>query len=293
MARLPPWLTPWLALSVRWPSEVVECDARRLKRWSSPSGSAPCVALMIQPASFDMRRYAKEFLTLQLQFAKRLATLLDADLGDVLAEHTVLRHLLNVSVSRDEQSDPLWQAFVSGVRTRPDAFDWTHDFYQRHPAPPEDSDRPRFGCFTFAYPFRGTPVVRLHFENLTSIPVLKQASVALRQSELKQLCARVRQRHPDAERVRGGSWLYNIDAYRRLFPPAYIATAKPVGYETGFFALWGQFLRADDTVRVGAASAFLACIERQTAVEGCLNCFPLEILRPECAVGVFYEFYGV
>ena len=33
-------------------------------------------------------------------------------------------HLLNVSISRDDQSDPLWQAFVSGVRARPDASDW-------------------------------------------------------------------------------------------------------------------------------------------------------------------------
>ena len=40
--------------------------------------------------------------------------------------------------------------------------------------------------------------------------------------------------------MRGGSWLYNIDAYRRLFPPEYLASTKPVGYELAVLGTLGS-----------------------------------------------------
>jgi hypothetical protein len=35
--------------------------------------------------------------------------------------------------------------------------------------------------------------------------------------------AHIRQHVPQATAVRGNSWLYNLEAYRRLYPPAYTA----------------------------------------------------------------------
>ena len=98
--------------------------------------------------------------------------------------------------------------------------------------------------------------------------------------------------HPDVETVRGGSWLYNIPAYLRLFPPDYVKTAKPVGHETTFWALWGQFVARHGSVRQPAASQFLACLKTQKTVEGCLQCFPYQVLRPECSIETFYDFYN-
>lgn len=238
-----------------------------------------------------MSRYSKGFLDLQIQFAQRVAVLKHTELGPMLAEHTALRNLLNVSISLEDQSDPTWQAFVNTVKSGGD--DSAYEFYLAHPAEDNDANRLRFGCFYFVYPFRGTRVVRLHFENRLGIPVLNRESLALRQSELKSMFAYIHQQHPEAERVRGGSWMYHIEAYRRLFPPEYIAAAVPVGYETGFFSLWGQFLRADGTVREPAAAQFLRCIEQQTSIDDYLKCFPYEVLRPECSIDKFYQFYEV
>lgn len=240
-----------------------------------------------------MTHYSKEFITLQVQFATRLVEITNKSWGDVLAEHTVFRQLLNVSISREDHSDPQWQKFVSGFKTQSDTAAWAYEFYQKHPAPAHESTQPRFGCFTFAYPFRGTPVVRLHFENLTTQPVLNRASMEIRKSELRDLFSYVRQHHPEAERVRGGSWLYHLDAYRRLFPEAFLESAERVGYETGFFALWGQFLRADGSVRDERTTRFLLCLKQQTTLDGCLSCFPYEVLRPECSIDIFYSFYNV
>ena len=93
--------------------------------------------------------------------------------------------------------------------------------------------------------------------------------------------------------VRGGSWLYNIPTYLRLFPPDYVKTAKPVGYETMFWALWGQFIGRKGSIRQSTASQFLDCLSRQKTVDGCLQCFPYQVLRPECSVETFYDFYSL
>ena len=238
-------------------------------------------------------RYSKEFIDIQIQFAKRLSEVTDAKLGEVLAEHTLFRPLLDVSISREDHSDPRWQTFVKGCSQSLETTDWAYAYYLKHPAPADEPDQPRFGCFTFSYPFRGMPVVRLHFKNLTKKSVLNKESADLRREELKNLFMHVQQYHPAAERVRGGSWLYHIEPYQRLFPPEYLATAEPVGYETGFFALWGQFLQANGTIREAPANQFLECLAQQTTLEGCISCFPYEVLRPECAIEVFYKHYGV
>ena len=107
------------------------------------------------------------------------------------------------------------------------------------------------------------------------------------------MLAEIRTRHPDARTVRGGSWLYNIEPYCRLFPPEYIATAEPVGYELPFWALWGQFLRGGFRIDQAAADAFLAAIQEADSTEECEQCFPYQVLRPECDIQHFYRYFGI
>ena len=97
--------------------------------------------------------------------------------------------------------------------------------------------------------------------------------------------------HPDAEEVWGGSWLYNLEAYRRLFPTEYVAAPTSAGYETGYLALWGQFVSRNGGVREPAASLFMDCVRQRRDIEACLTCFPYVVLRVRCRIGAFYEFY--
>ena len=97
--------------------------------------------------------------------------------------------------------------------------------------------------------------LRLHFENreTSNHGTLSKERMATRKSELSAMFRYIQANHPDVETVRGGSWLYNIPAYLRLFPPDYVKTAEPVGYETTFWALWGQFVDRHGSVRQPAA----------------------------------------
>jgi hypothetical protein len=97
---------------------------------------------------------------------------------------------------------------------------------------------------------------------------------------------------PEAKTVRGGSWLYNLDAYRRLFPPEYVHTARPISDEFPFLALWGQFLMHYGHLREPGTASFLACLQQQTTLAGLTQCFAYQVLRPICAIDHFYRFYA-
>ena len=243
-----------------------------------------------------MIQYAKEFLTLQIKFAQKIAEVSHQALEDVIMDYTMLRNLFNLRVSHDIPN-PLWDAFIAGLRVSGTPEDWTYDFYLQHTAvePNPSDDRRFFGCFSYVYPWRNTRKLRLHFENRETLEhgTLSKVRMHVRKSELSTMFRYIQANHPDVETVRGGSWLYNISAYIRLFPPDYIKTAKPVGYETEFWALWGQFVARNGSIRQPAATQFLECLSKQNTVEGCLQCFPYQVLRPECPIERFYNFYNL
>ena len=243
-----------------------------------------------------MIQYAKEFLTLQIRFAQKIAEVSDQPLAEILIDYTILRTLFNLRVSHDIPN-PLWDEFIEDLCASDNPEDWTYNFYlQRTTVVSEVSDERRFfGCFSYVYPWRGTKKLRLHFENreTSNYGTLSKERMAIRKSELSAMFQYIQANHSDVETVRGGSWLYNIPAYLRLFPPDYVKTSKPVGYETTFWALWGQFVARHGSVRQPAAAQFLAGLKTQKTIEGCLQCFPYQVLRPECPIKTFYDFYNL
>ena len=243
-----------------------------------------------------MIQYAKEFLTLQIKFAQKIAEVSHQALGDVLIDYTMLRNLFNLRVSHDIPN-PLWDAFVEGLGASDNLEDWTYNFYrQRTVVESEPSDdRQFFGCFSYVYPWRNTKKLRMHFENRETSEhgALSKTRMPLRKSELTEMFRYIQAKHSDVETVRGGSWLYNIPAYLRLFPPDYVKTAKPVGYETEFWALWGQFIARKGSIRQPTTSQFLECLDKQKTIADCLQCFPYQVLRPECSIKTFYKFYNL
>lgn len=94
-------------------------------------------------------------------------------------------------------------------------------------------------------------------------------------------------------RVVGASWLYNLDAYRRLFPEPYLTTAHVIHGRFRHMPLWGQFVNRHVQIRESMARPFRERLGRQSSLEGLDQCFPLQVLSVEAPVREFYEFYGV
>jgi hypothetical protein len=93
--------------------------------------------------------------------------------------------------------------------------------------------------------------------------------------------------------VVGASWLYNLDAYRRLFPVAYVASARVLEGRFRHMPLWGQFLDRRGETRGGVTREFLERLERYPGVDGLDHCFPFQVLMVTAPVEEFYDCYGV
>ena len=91
----------------------------------------------------------------------------------------------------------------------------------------------------------------------------------------------------------GASWLYNLDAYRRLFPVPYLAPAHVIGHRFQRMPLWGQFLDRYGETKESMTRPFLERLERQSSSDNLDQCFPFQVLSVEAPVLEFYAFYGI
>ena len=101
------------------------------------------------------------------------------------------------------------------------------------------------------------------------------------------------EKYLEAETVSGFSWLYNIDAYKRLFPKRYIENCKEIHGWFKTVALWGQFVDRGLQVKKDIALTFEKCIQTKNSIEELEACFPYKILQPKCEIIDFYTLYNI
>jgi hypothetical protein len=191
---------------------------------------------------------------------------------------------------------PQWTAFVRRLvtlQTTAERVALTADFaHERLPHWPTTAGR--FGCFNFDPPRDGA--VRIHFfpnDTEGGSGPLRRKKCAKRVDELATMFAFLRRNHPDARYVVGNSWLYNIEAYRRLFPPEYIASVKlhdaPRDLAGGSW--WGQFIDHAGNVRADRARIFRERL-RTLDPAALWKLFPMPAMSARAAVDVFYRYYA-
>ncbi|MEP7188938.1 MAG: hypothetical protein ABI901_07115, partial [Roseiflexaceae bacterium] len=152
---------------------------------------------------------------------------------------------------------------------------------------------PLFGCFYFV--LRDASIIRPHFipNDLPGMHPLSRARVAIRRAELARMFAYIEQHVPAARTVLGNSWMYNLKAYRRLYPPAYTQTmASSSAEEFQYLALWGQCFDRAWQVRDDIATELLRRVDVLTDLADLRGCFPYQIVQPCCAIDAFYTFYA-
>jgi hypothetical protein len=237
--------------------------------------------------------YAKSFFNLQLQFAQRVAALSGLSLTQVLLENTNL--YARFGLGRDfDPAHPTWQEYLAGRKDTNDTLEWTYRFYR---ARPEATVAPGVvatcGCFSYA-PLSGDRI-RLHFVNAETDghSPLALDRLGHRRADLAALFEHVKRTLPAAPRVVGASWLYNLDAYRRLFPPAYLATAHAIARRFQHMPLWGQFLDRRGEIKGRMTRQFLERLDRQSSLDILDQCFPFQVLALEAPAPDFYAFYKI
>jgi len=237
--------------------------------------------------------FAKGFFDLQFSFAERVRDLCGMPLEIALFEYT--NFYVRFGLGRGFNSDHnTWQTYIAGLHGADDGREWTYRFYLREPeAMTAPAVEATVGCFSYARP--GSDHVRLHFRNKEADgrSPLGAARVEQRRAELSALFVRLKPSVSEDTPIVGASWLYNLHAYRRLFPSGYTSTSLPIRGGFRSMPLWGQFLNFRGEVRESMASPFARALA-QTSNLGRLNeCFPFQALAARAPAHQFYDFYGV
>lgn len=243
---------------------------------------------------FEEAERLRDYFEVQLLFAETLAARTARTLSDACLEFTNLHRRFGLGRAVGGVVHPEWTRYAHGLEQRAsglDRLDWTVAFLRD--APSEKSDTRRFGCFSHELLPDG--VVRIHFNNRDSddrCGPLARAKIGRRLSDLQEMFGFIRERHPAARTVRGGSWLYNLEAYRRLFPPEYAASIfEPERVRLDGTSSWGQLLDFRGCVKPAVRQAVLDNI-RNVDVAAPRTAFPLRALGAESAIEPFYRLYG-
>lgn len=239
--------------------------------------------------------YPPGYFDLQVRFARRVSLLAGAPFEDALLHWTSFYKLLGASGDFDP-ADAVWRGLLARLRDGAALDEQTTAIYayylQQYAQIPTFSDQPHWGCF--AYEWRPeSRSIRLHFGNMeTHEPgPLSRQRVEMRKSELQAMVKEAHKSHPEAEWVIGGSWLYNLEAYRRLFPASFGQSATPDEPHIQFRALWGQFLRSDFSIDQDRAAIFLARVSALRDMREYSGCFPYQVLLTRATMRDFLDFY--
>ncbi len=240
--------------------------------------------------------YPERFFDVQLIFARKVAEVTKQSFADAVLHHTAIYRILGLDWSANP-AHLTWQEYLQALQQDVKAgAKGTYQFYfARSGSIPHMSDQQHWGCFAYDY-LQKQRKVKLHFSNqdFTEYGALSHQRMNVRQAELQAMFKSIRQEHPEAETVIGSSWLYNIQAYTRLFPGEYGQSARAAD-RVDYLGrgLWGQFLNHEWQANEQTVGVFLQCVEAATTMQQCDQSFPYQLMLPEAPITVFYTLYDI
>lgn len=233
--------------------------------------------------------YSKSYIELQYKFAKTLVDRFNLNILETIFDYTNIYLLLTLDFSFNKEND-IWKDIVENYQDNPEYI------YSKYLAAHNNSKRidikkgEPFGCFTYHYEEDGK-IIKLHFSNndTSGFGPLSKERINIRKEELFEMFKEVKMKYPEAQYVKGKSWLYNFEGYKRLFPQSFIKSLKEyVGEEWKFMTLWGQFLDSKGDVKANLANDFLDCAKSKESVKEIQKCFPFKIYLAQTKISDFY-----
>lgn len=231
-------------------------------------------------------RLYEDYFDLQLRVATAYAQLGGLTRSTAIARFTNLRRRFGLA---DESGTAEWEGFLHSVpedAEHEELLARTLEWYEHRPT---RSASP-FGCFSYDPP-DAHGILRIHFmpeEQHRRDSPLSDARISERRSELQAMIADVRHRYSNVRHVRGVSWLYNVQAYRQLFPSEYVAsiTLPTFAVSMNGSSTWGQALDYRHKVKTDVRDHVLANVNA-TTLSVPWRAFPLPALVAACVIECF------
>lgn len=178
------------------------------------------------------------------------------------------------------------------------------------PTPYHPEGGTRFGCHYYEYD-EDTKTIRVHFFNAEfeeewvdgkdmSKGPLATEKIERRKHELTDMFRDIKARYPEAKYVRGGSSLYNLEAYRRLYPKTFEVGEVDYALErwSQGTLIWGQFLggnkkaKGEYGFKQELAEGFLLKA-KEVPIETLADALPNPPRTVRGNIQDFYDFYGI
>jgi len=240
--------------------------------------------------------FPRAFFAFQLTVVHRLVARFSLSLGDALQQYTTFAG--NIALEH-------WEQYLAGIQATNDGTEWAYqwDLVQRAPGPqPGDTTlygRELFGCFHYSvHKDRNgdATIVRPHFikNDQAGMRALGAERLAVRRAEVRRMFVHVQEHVPNAKNVRGHSWLYNLPAYRRVYPPAYTMTMPTVSHdEFQYLSLWGQCFDRNWQPKQTVTKELLRRLETLDDLGGLRFCFPYQVRLPRCKIDEIYTYLEI
>lgn len=242
-------------------------------------------------------QYPKELFHMLIEYAKKRSQILDIDILECIKTSTPIYFVIgNYSWDFNPESK-YWKELVRRYREGEDLVDVTYELHLTNYQSP-DGKKKWFGCFGYKYveDENGVGTIKIHFLNDGKS---KEGPLALSQKpkrlkELKEIFLEIKEKHPNARYVQGGSWLYNLDSYKRLFPKEYLENMKSRKEpKTSILVVWGQFLNSEWEIKEKEYKEFLKKLSKAKDLEDLNNLFEMKVLYPKCDIKYFYEYQKI
>jgi hypothetical protein len=239
-----------------------------------------------------------DYFDLQLRLAEAVAAAAGLPLSETVARYTNFYRRFGLGFWQGAPAAPEWQTYTARLmtlETHAQRVAWTQAFFAQSPPEGLPPGRRPFGCFACDPP-DADGFVRIHFTNRDQdgIGPLSRSKMDLRRQELQAMFAYVRHTFAGAREVIGGSWLYHLEAYRRLFPPAY-GDSRQVQEGDAHLrgtSSWGQFLDHREGVKPALRAQFLENL-KTLDLHRLWAVFPLPTYRAHAPIQAFYDLYHV
>lgn len=241
----------------------------------------------------------RDYFDLQLRFALKVADIASLSLADTVAQYTNFHRRFGLGRLHSPPRSAEWSRYIdqlSRLHTHEQRMAWTQTFFLQSPEESPPANQHHFGCFSCEPP-NAEGLIRIHFVNRDNdggTSSLKQTKIEKRKRELRDMFTFIKSAYPAAEGVRGGSWLYHLQAYRRLFPLQYAESRVILkqGIRFDGTSSWGQCLDHQAYIRADLRDMFLQNLNHLD-MDHLWQAFPLPALGTSAPIHIFYDFYDV
>lgn len=252
------------------------------------------------PARQARTERMRGYFALQLSVARRMSELTGAPTAESVLRYTNFHRRFGLGrCTADPHPD--WLPYAQALATAGADLDAQLEVTVRaFLGMPEEggheAGRASFGCFACDTP-KPDGSVQIHFLNLDTDEVggpLSSAKLDRRRGEMAAMIAWLREAHPEATHIRGRSWLYNLPAYRRVFPPEYGGGSVALDEQTTLHgnSLWGQTIDSWERVKPDAAAALTANLPAMDPAAP-WRVFPQPVRSALTPIPAFERFYGL